>query len=281
MESLVDKNPIYDERVNEILRGMAEGKSRDDLAVELGYKNYKTLDIYMRRKNFSWDRERQKYIPTYSRLDKKDIEISLTSSSKVATVISLFKKEGADAKVIAKRLGFANHRDMANYMKSKGYKWSSEERNYLKEYGQIQDEDKTLLANSDDSAPILPRKETLEAPVPSQRFSEGIRTELSQVERFMPLLEILERNRDRLVDLIVPGAEGGKVPRYVVPGIFVTKSVHMTNTLDQMVREYSKEKNISQRDIFTVALIEFFRRYGYEREVETLLGVYGKLKSRL
>jgi hypothetical protein len=54
-------------------------------------------------------------------------------------------------------------------------------------------------------------------------------------------------------------------------GVFVTKSVHMTNTLDQLVREYSKEKNISQRDIFSVALIEFFRRYGYEREINTLL----------
>lgn len=46
----------------------------------------------------------------------------------------------------------------------------------------------------------------------------------------------------------------------------------MTNTLDQLVRDYSREKNISQRDVFTVALIDFFRRYGYEREVETLPG---------
>lgn len=69
----------------------------------------------------------------------------------------------------------------------------------------------------------------------------------------------------------MPGSESGKVARYAVPGIFVTKSVHMTN-LDQMVREYSKEKNNSQRDIFAVALNDFFQRYGYEREIETLLG---------
>ncbi len=45
----------------------------------------------------------------------------------------------------------------------------------------------------------------------------------------------------------------------------------MTNTLDQMVRDFSKEKNINQREIFEVALIEFFQKYGYAREVETLL----------
>lgn len=268
MELPVDKNPIYDERVNEILRGMAEGKSRDDLAVELGYKNYKTLDIYMRRKNFTWDRHRQSYVPAYSRLDKQDIDVTITSSSKVATVISLFQKEGADAKIIAKRLGFTDHRELAIYMKAKGYKWSSEKRNYFKEFGQIEGPDNTSLAAPNEN----PREEPTDASAPSQSLSGASRNELAQLERFVPLLEILERNRDRLVDLIVPGTEIGKVPRYVVPGIFVTKSVHMTNTLDQLVREYSREKNISQRDIFTVALIEFFRRYGYEREIETLLG---------
>ena len=49
-------------------------------------------------------------------------------------------------------------------------------------------------------------------------------------------------------------------------------AVHMPNTLDNLVKEYAREKNISQRDIFQVALIDFFRRYGYEREIDTLLG---------
>lgn len=43
------------------------------------------------------------------------------------------------------------------------------------------------------------------------------------------------------------------------------------NTIEQLVVDFSKEKNISQRELFEVALIEFFRRYGYEQEVERLL----------
>jgi hypothetical protein len=61
------------------------------------------------------------------------------------------------------------------------------------------------------------------------------------------------------------------IPRFTVPGVFSVKSVHMASGLDQLVRDFSQEKNISQRDIFEVALIEFFHKYGYEREVNALL----------
>lgn len=266
MEATIEKKPIYDERVNEILRGMVEGKNRDELAIELGYKNYKTLDIYMRRKNFAWDRDRQAYIPAHNRIESRNIDISLTSSSKVATVLSLFQKEGADAKTIAKRLGFADHRDLATYMKSKGYKWSSDKGNYQKEYGQLQ---QTNSASPQEASKNDQDTKT-DLSLPSGYQTSNERS-MGHLDRFGALLDLLDRNKDRLIDLIVPGGETGKVPRYTVPGIFVTKSVHMTNTLDQLVREYSKEWNISQRDIFSVALIEFFQRYGYEREINTLL----------
>ncbi|RAP29623.1 hypothetical protein C2W64_03273 [Brevibacillus laterosporus] len=268
MELSTEKKPIYDERVNEILRGLVEGKSRDSLAQELGHKNYKTLDIYMRRKNFIWDRDKQTYVPAHNRIEKWDSSKDLVSSSKISTIISLFQKEGADAKTIAKRLGFNDHRDLATYMKSKGYKWSSDKKNYEKMTGRFPEE--TLSVSL--PATMQTEESSVEAPESSQSALKANRIDKGQIEAYLPILELLERNRDRLIDLIVPGSESGKVPRYAVPGIFVTKSVHMTNTLDQMVREYSKEKNISQRDIFAVALIEFFQRYGYEREIETLLG---------
>lgn len=268
MEYVEEKSPIYDERVKEILRGLVEGKSREDLADEFGHKSYKTLDIFMRRRNFAWNREKQTYEPAYGRLQKEEVEPVYNHSSKAATVIALFKKEGADAKTIAKLLGFSNHREMAVYMKAKGYRWSSEKNNYVKEHGHVQDGHALLPeAHTEHLA-----NESIDENRMKREARNLTQSELERVERYLPLLEMLERNKDRLIDMIMPGAESGKVPRYVVPGVYITKSVHMTNTLDQLVREYSKEWNISQRDIFTVALIEFFQRYGYQREVETLLG---------
>jgi len=242
----------------------------NQLAEELGHSSYKTLDIYMKRKNFKWDRDKKNYVPAYSRLDRHDIGVSSVSTSKVATIISLFQKEGADAKTIAKRLGFADHRELATYMKMRGYQWSSEKGNYFKMYGEIQEDIDASTAPAGHLGDVSDEFDI--SSLSAAMSTKTSRLDPGQIERFLPLLEMLERNKDKLVDLIIPGSESGKVPRYTVPGVFVTKSVHMTNTLDTLVREYSKEKNISQRDIFAVALIEFFRRYGYEREVETLLG---------
>ncbi|KMZ43948.1 MULTISPECIES: hypothetical protein [Bacillales] len=270
MDIRTEKKPIYDERVNEILRGMVEGKTRDELALELGHKNYKTLDIYMRRKNFMWDRYKQAYVPMHTPTDKSDPSKDVIKSSIESTILSLFQNEGADAKTIAKRMGFQDHRELATYMKAKGYKWCSDTKNYVKEYGRLADKEMFHNEGVTNFSNENPLKE-LEGPF------EGVRIGLTgsnQMDQYLSLLELLERNRGRLIDLIVPGSESGKVPRYAVPGVFVTKSVHMTNTLDQMVREYSKEKNISQRDIFAVALIEFFKRYGYEREISTLIGKF-------
>lgn len=45
----------------------------------------------------------------------------------------------------------------------------------------------------------------------------------------------------------------------------------MTNVLDQMIRDFIQEKNINQREIFEVALIEFMQKYGFREEVDMLL----------
>lgn len=258
--AIVQENmPIYDERVKEILQGLTEGKTREQLAEQYEYSDYRSLDMYMRRRNFTWDRQRQTYVPSHSRLDGQDLDSLVSTSSKAAQVISLFKKEGADAKTIAKRMGFGDHRELAGYMKGKGYVWSAEKSNYVKQMGIQHDSEASSEGND----------EAHENPFPSPNVPM---IDLPGMTRFLPILEILERNRDRLIDILTPASVTGNIPRYVIPGVFVTKSVHMTNTLDQLVRDFSRERNMSQRDIFVVALVEFFRRYGYEREVETLLG---------
>ena len=73
---------------------------------------------------------------------------------------------------------------------------------------------------------------------------------------------MLQKNKEKLVDMLIPQSDAGTIPRYALPGVVVTKSVHMVNPLDMMVRDFSREKNVSQRDIFAAALLEFFRKYG-------------------
>ncbi|WP_433744934.1 hypothetical protein [Falsibacillus pallidus] len=252
-----DKKPIYDERVEEILQGMANGKTREEFAKEYGHKSIHGINKYMKSRNFAWDTMKKQFIPAFSRLEGVNFD-ELLDGSKASQVIALFNKEGTNSKIIAKRLGFEDHRELASYMKGKGYAWSMDKGNYAKEVGEISSNVEVDMVLSND---LQESSITMSA----GEFSK-------EILRFLPLLEMLERNKDRIMDIIIPSSETGEIPRYAIPGVFVTKSVHMTSPLDQLVREFSREKNISQRDIFSVALIQFFRRYGFEREVEQLLG---------
>jgi hypothetical protein len=90
-----------------------------------------------------------------------------------------------------------------------------------------------------------------------------------RMERLIPMLEMLERNKEKLAELLSIN-DGATIPRYVIGGITITKSLCMSHNLAELIKEFSKEKNISQREIFEVSIIEFLRKYGYENEVKAL-----------
>ena len=64
-----DQQPIYDAKVKKVLE-MLKFKTRDEVAGELKYKNWRSLDMYMRRKNFTYDSREGQYIPAHTRVEK-------------------------------------------------------------------------------------------------------------------------------------------------------------------------------------------------------------------
>lgn len=244
--------PIYDDKVKIILQLFADGLSREEVAEQMRYSTYRSMESYMNRKNFSWDKRKGTYVPANAL--KAPLETIVNyPSDKVRRVVMELNKEEADLKEIALKLGFDDHLEMAKHMKSKGFEWSEEVGNYIS------------------SSPSTPKDEIVSVigtnGAQEQLVSEGNK----DLEQFLPLLEWLAANKDGFQGLLGASVTSGQIPRFTLPGTFVTKSVHMTNTLDLMVQDFSNEKNINQREIFEVALIEFFQKYGYAREVETLL----------
>ncbi|MCM3567008.1 hypothetical protein [Neobacillus mesonae] len=245
--------PIYDDKVKGILKLLGEGFSREEVAEQYRYSGYRSMESFMRRKNFVWDKQKGNYIP--ADVLKASIETMVNfPSDRVRRIVMELNKEGADLKKVAVKVGFENHLEMASYMKSKGFEWSQEAGNYLSTSPTMPNDDEGVAATSTDASH-------------EGSFDVGN----GDFEQFLPLLEWLSSNKSGLQSLLGASVASGQIPRFTLPGLFVTKSVHMTNTLDQMVRDFSKEKNVNQREIFEVALIEFFQKYGYEREVETLL----------
>lgn len=245
------KDQLKDKRVQEILQGLTKGKTREELAIEFNHANYKTLDIYMRRKGFKWDTNKQNYF-----LEEKTKEVAHVDTSRAAQIKRLIaQQEELDLTKIAKIMNFKDYIEMGNYMKSKQYEWSREKGNYIKCSTAISEE---KTSRSEDSLIENNQTTSFEKETPSELIT------------FLPLLDLLQRNEKRLVELLQPYSQTGQIPRYTISGVAKTKTVQMIHSLDQMVTNFANEHNITQRDLFEVALIDFFKRYGYEKEVEGL-----------
>lgn len=247
-----EKNEYDDEY---ILKCLMQGITREDLALKLNHKNYRTLDMYMRRRGYFWDSEKQIYTKKIN--SNTNIDYESPSFSKTEKIISLFNA-GLEPLEIAKKSGMADHRAMATYMKSKGYVWSPEKHNYI------------LLKGKLTSEEHIDFKETVEDCDRDNHSSEIENlpsNELNKLETLIPMLEMINKNKEKLAELLCTNST---LPRYSVGGITITKSLCMSHSLSQLVKEFSKEKNISQREIFEIAVIEFLKKYGYENEINAL-----------
>ena len=239
--------PIYNSKVNKILE-LLKFKTRDEAAVELGYKNYRGMDQYMRRKNFVFDDKQMQYIPAINRVRDFKIDPKSYAPTKVVSIISAFENENADPKVIAKQAGFKDHKEMAEYMKNKGYEWNAYKNNYLKAVGKVEEEE----------------AEPLEAKPTREDLPDDI-------GEYLPFIRFLYEKRDDIYHLLTGVKEDGKIPRYAVPGLVRTKAIYMSDMIAKLAGEFSKEKNVTQREIMEAALIEYLQKYGFKREIDTLL----------
>lgn len=285
---------VYDDRVNEILADLCEGKTREEIAGKYEYTHWKNLDIYMRRRGFAWDGENKIYIPTSTKMDSIKKKYEITANGKSGLIISLFSNSSADAREISVKTGFKDHREMAAYMESKGYAWSPEKKNYVENAGLVKPdreitaeiaepvesenvipfsfESASTASDSSSDAGTASVKKTDERKHRDGGMDEDCKASEVLPDRYAELLEFLDRNKNKLYALLMSsGTQAGTVPRFIVPGTTKTKSVYMSDLLSKLINEFSESKNISQRDIFEGAIIEFLKKYGYAREIDLLL----------
>lgn len=255
------QEPIYDERVNATIKGLMEGKTREILAEEFSLGGWKSLDIYMRRKGFVWDGANSTYIPATNKADKILEELSSSVPVKAEMIVKRIEEMGDDndPRAIAKEFGFKDHRELGIYMETNNLSWDSDKKNYvpmIKGFSEVANVESTPLDN------------VFKLPVTNLK-PESVTIE--SLEAYLPLLQVLLENKDRLLTLLMPQSDG-TVPKYAVPGLPKTKSIFMSDLLARLMVEFSESKNISQREIMEAATIEYLKRYGFQSEVEKLLG---------
>lgn len=247
--STAEKMPIYDDRVNEIIRSLKDGITREELAVKYKHRDYRSLDMYMRRRNFTWDSEEQNYKPVANRLNKDKMNEENIHTGKVSRIIEYFK-EGHDPKTVATEFGFKNYKELATYMTQKGYEWDQETENYVRKSGIVSNEHIETESNIEETPQ-----------------NESVKSKVKDTKEIIYLIKSLyEKLNIEINDPIVD-----RVPRYLVTGITKTKSVQMSHLLQQLIEDFSYEHNITQRQIMETAIIDFFRKYGYKNEMDALL----------
>ena len=69
---MTNREPIYSARARKTIE-LLKFKSREEVAKEFDYKNWKSLDTYMRRKNFVYDSRQGQYIPAEKDVYKRQL----------------------------------------------------------------------------------------------------------------------------------------------------------------------------------------------------------------
>jgi len=266
MVQLAVKEMSNTQKITYIIDGLAKEISRDVLADDLGYSNYKCMDIFLNRNGYKWNKQKQNY---ECQQPVKNTKLSIVPQSKVEQVVR-FIAAGNDTKETAVLTGFGEAQSLGTFMLAKGYVWDEEADNYVKGTD-VEDtsaiDDEAILEEATETVPTVP-----------SGTATGIALNLEEqflLKQALPLLQQLLENKDTLEQLMGSSTadEEATLPRFNIPGRYMTKCVHMTDLMDQMVKDYSVQNNVSQKVIFTVALVEFFRKHGFLNEINTLLGV--------
>lgn len=238
---------VYDDpKISETLSMLERGVSKEEIYEHFGNKNWKTIDIYFRRRGFRWDGET--FVPVEEKTTSAAEEARFIQT-KAAQIVRQLSQKKADIRQITTKNGFRSVEELGEYMKSQGYVWNNDASNY--EY------DETVAKK-----PALPSKMTPIATT-STGNAEGL-------EAYQSLLNYLMDKKERLYELLET-EHNGTLPRYKFKGAKANKTLGLPTSLQTLLNDFSKEFNVTQRDIIEVALAEFFKKYGYEEQLNSVI----------
>lgn len=227
----------------DILLALAEGHSLEEISKNYGHADTRSIDNYMKSQGYIWNQKSGIY--RRLRTTSNGLSTPIETKEKVMEVITCFSS-AMNAKEIAKRFGFSNNRDLASYMKKQGFEWNAEKNNY--EAKSAVEKEESIV-----KAKIIEATESLNS------------VELEFLRELLPFRKVL------LPMLQVKASLEPSFPVYQLDGITHSKSVQITTSLDELIRSFCREKKISQKQVFEIALIEFLQKYGYENELSTIL----------
>ncbi|EJL46596.1 hypothetical protein PMI08_01091 [Brevibacillus sp. CF112] len=242
--SSFDPSVYEDPKIKTTFELLAQGKSKDEIVEHFGHKGWFTIDQYFRRRGFRWNGTT--FVPEEADTPSAT-EDARFLNSKAGQIIRQLSQSSANVRQVALKNGFGTVDEMGDYMRGKGFVWDSEKENYTDSESVAKKQRDTMTAAS--QVPTVPE--------------EGL-------DEYRQLLAYLLSRKDKLLALLETESEG-TLPRYKFRGAKANKTLGFPTSLLTLLSDFSKEFNVTQRDIIEVALAEFFRKYGYEDQLNSVL----------
>jgi len=92
------------------------------------------------------------------------------------------------------------------------------------------------------------------------------------LDEYIPVLDLLMNKQQRL-EVILSLKETDKPLMYSIKGKKSTKTVFISEMLQEVIKEYSAEIQVKQGEIIEVAIVDFLVNHGYEERVKGILNV--------
>lgn len=224
-----------DEKLQNYLQDFSNGLSRDEIAEKYNIQ-WKSIDMYFRRRGYKWDNELQTYVIKGEEVT--GVVDSIPLNTKAAQIVRLLNMKHPNIRQTASKMGFESIEAMGDYMKSNGYLWNDELNNY--EY-----------------QPESINQKQVSTSTPHLAYGQD-----EQV-----FLRLLMQHKERLLDLLTTEQQ---LNTYRFRGNKVNKTLTLTSGVVTLLEDYHKEYNITQRQVVETALAEFFERHGYAEQLKNV-----------
>lgn len=254
-----------DEKEQRILQQLSTGKTREELAAEEGNTHWKSIDMYMRRRDYVWCSERRNYIKADEQsipevIAKASDDGLLRTHTKADRIVQALAREGSDVRQVAKQYEFSDYEELAAYMAGKGYQWDVEQNNY--HYVERPSQEKEEYEQTQSPLTIEHQggeERSASYSIYNSEYSDVLWRFLHQLYNQREILQKLFKEVNQ------------QLPNYLVKGTRKGKTFQMSILLANLAEDYARDYSLTQREVIEIALVEFFQRYGYDKEVATLL----------
>mgnify|MGYP002514809158 CR=1 FL=1 len=250
----IDKN-----RENqEIVSRLNNGEDKEVIAQEYGFKSSRSMDSRLRRNGYHCPNGFYEKIPTEP---IENFNCASAKAEKIAMSLNEYVDAGISIPVdFHKKYGFASKQEMQKYLKENGAIYNPN----TKKYEPDKDADAKWVAKQE-----LIQKE--QAALRQQMECHPENGTEDSFDAYMPFIQLLYQNREVLITLLTVDVPSETPPRINVGGEKITKSIYIAKSISRLIDDFHYKTGLSIREIIEVAIVEYLKKYGYEKEIKKLL----------